>query len=285
MQGMAACISPACGGLCRPEVGVPLPARQRADQRSAVPSRRFMRHGDCLPSGCDAGFGCAGSRPALAVHYGSGAGNPSRPRGHARRPRRRLPRLPDRLGTLEGRHSGPRVRGLCAVYVRAAAGGRTGPAAERAVLRAHLCGVRAAGGAKVFPSNPAAHPDRPRPARRSVRPRTPPSSGRAGSSRPAAPLRPAFPVQAPEYGAHSGAGTPRVRCCGGARRQPGRRRRPLHGESPDRKSETARLLPHASGTGRRFPRRSRPQKSPPAPVKSRVPRYERGDCDRMGFRS
>ena len=134
MQGMAACISPACGGLCRPEVGVPLPARQRADQRSAVPSRRFMRHGDCLPSGCDAGFGCAGSRPALAVHYGSGAGNPSRPRGHARRPRRRLPRLPDRLGTLEGRHSGPRVRGLCAVYVRAAAGGRTGPAAERAVL-------------------------------------------------------------------------------------------------------------------------------------------------------
>ena len=116
-------------------------------------------------------------------------------------------------------------------------------------------------------------------------PRTPPSSGRVGSARPAAQLRPAFPLQAPEYGAHSGAGTPRVRCCGGARRQPGRRRRPLHGESPDRKSETARLLPHASGTGRRFPRRSRPQKSPPAPVKSRVPRYERGDCDRMGFRS
>ena len=79
-------------------------APARADQRSAVPCQRAMRHGDCLPSGCDAGFGFAGSRPALAVHYGSGAGNAARPRSHARRPRQGLAGLPDRLGTLEERH-------------------------------------------------------------------------------------------------------------------------------------------------------------------------------------
>ena len=229
--------------------GFRAPARAdhaRADQRSAVPCQRAMRHGDCLPSGCDAGFGFAGSRPALAVHNGSGAGNPARPRSHARRPRQGLAGLPDRLGTLEERHPGPRVRGLCAVYVRAAAGGRTGPAGERAVFRAHLRGFRAAGGAKVFPSNPAADQNRPRPARRSVRPGTPPSSARAGSSRSAAPLRPAG---APKDGTRSGAGTSRTRIAGAAKRQPGRRRRRLHRKSPDRKSETARrhIRPAARG--------------------------------------
>ena len=257
-------------------------APARADQRSAVPCQRAMRHGDCLPSGCDAGFGFAGSRPALAVHYGSGAGNAARPRSHARRPRQGLAGLPDRLGTLEERHSGPRVRGLCAVYVRAAAGGRTGPAGERAVFRAHVCGFRAAGGAKVFPSAPPSHPDRPRPARSNFRPGTPPSSARAGSSRSAAPLRPAG---APKDGTRSGARTSRTRSAGAARRQPGRRRRRLHRKGPHRQSETARrhIRPAARRRLRHAERRG--QKTAPAPVKSRVPRYERGDCDRMGFRS
>ena len=161
---------------------------------------------------------------------------PARPRSHARRPRQGLAGLPDRLGTLEERHPGPRVRGLCAVYVRAAAGGRTGPAGERAVFRAHVCGFRAAGGAKVFPSGPPPDQNRPRPARSNFRPGTPPSSARAGSSRSAAPLRPA---QAPKDGTRSGAGTSRTRSAGAARRQPGRRRRRLPGESPDRKSEPA----------------------------------------------
>ena len=240
------------------------------------------RHTDCLPPQRDAGFGFAGGGLACGLHCGSGAGNPARPRSHARRPRQGLAGLPDRLGTLEERHPGPRVRGLCAVYVRAAAGGRTGPAGERAVFRAHLRGFRAAGGAKVFPAGPPPDQNRPRPARSNFRPGTPPSSARAGSSRSAAPLRPA---QAPKDGTRSGAGTSRTRSAGAARRQPGRRRRRPHRKSPHRKRQTARLLPAAPGTCRRFPKRNRPQKSPPAPVKSRVPRYERGDCDRMRFRS
>ena len=244
------------------------------------------RHRDCVPSVCHAGFG-SGGRRSVTRAVGRGAGNPSRPRSHPCRPRRRLAGLPDRLGTLEERHPGPRVRGLRAVHVRAAPGGRTRPACRRPVQRMDSCGFRTACHAAAIPAEPPPDQNRPRPSRRSVRPGTPPSSARFGSSRSATPLRPA---RAPEHGTHSGARTSRTWSAGAARRQPGRRRRRLHRESPhrkrpDRKSETARLLPAAPGTGRRFPKRNRPQKSPPTPVKSRVPRHGRGDCDRMRFRS
>ena len=271
------------------------PGAGDAGRRPAVPciaalllrwgGRFSRRHRDCLPQQRDAGFDSSGRRPARAVHNGSRAGNPSCPRGHACRPRQGLPRLPDRLGALEGRHPGPSVRGLCTVHVRATPGGGAGPAAERAVLRAHLCGFRAAGASPApdIPSAAPAHSDRSRPARRSVGPGTPPPPARTGSHRPFPPLR---LTQTAERGPRSRPRSQGIWGDGRAKRQPGWRRRRLHRESPHRQGETAWLLPETPGTGRRLPRGIRPhRKSAPTPVKSRVPRYRRGDCDRMGFRS
>ena len=182
------------GGPSRPRVPARSAVRSFAALRAAMPAsspggglktggplptvlglaRRSRRHTDCLPQQRDAGFGFAGGGPACVLLRGGSAGNPSRPRSHARRPRQGLAGLPDRLGTLEERHPGPRVRGHRAVHVCAAPGRRAGPARIQPVQRGdlqrgdlqrgNLCGFRAAGHAAAIPAGPPPDQNRPRPA-------------------------------------------------------------------------------------------------------------------------
>ena len=133
-------------------------------------------------------------------------------------------------------------------------------------LNARFSGrIFAASGQRAVPrsSRPTRGPSEPPAPRATERPTADAPVLRTGwllsASRPASPRT---PRRAPKDGTRSGAGTSRTRSAGAARRQPGRRRRRLHRESPHRKSETARLLPRPrgpaavsrSGTDRRNPR-------------------------------